>query len=189
MDENLRHLIEESGLVIPSARQHALPPPLRRLHRRILHHFADQAGAPTTLLLHQWAHDLDVSLETALARLVAVDLVEADPPSGRLFGAYPFSATPRGHAVQIDGGPTVHAYCAIDALGIPGMLGRGVGISSRDPHTGESIRVTVTDGQATWQPRDTVVVVGTDNGGREQSACCCRCPYITFHATMHDSYS
>jgi hypothetical protein len=36
--------------------------------------------------------------------------------------AYPFSGTPRGHRVRIDGEHWVEAMCAVDALGIAAML-------------------------------------------------------------------
>jgi hypothetical protein len=70
----------------------------------------------------------------------------------------------RCHKVELAGGPTVEAYCAIDALGIPAMLDRDVVISSQDPpYTSEPIRITVTNGQATWRPDQTVVVLGTEH--------------------------
>jgi hypothetical protein len=131
-----------------------------------------------------WAHDLDVSLDTALDQLVAADLVEADPSMpARLLGAYPFSAIARGHTVQIAGGTTVQAYCAVDALGISSMLGRDVIITSRDPRTGEPIRVVVTERQTSWQPENTVMVLGTSRSC-EPFAHCCRCPYINFHSSV-----
>jgi hypothetical protein len=61
------------------------------------------------------------------------------------------------------------------------MLNRDVVISSRDPDTGEPIRVTVTNGQASWHPDNTVVVVGSDRSCGPSA--CCRCPYITFHSS------
>jgi hypothetical protein len=164
MDETLHRAVTNSGIVIPPARQRALSPPLRDLHRRILGHFADHATAPGPDLLGQWAHDLDVSLETALGQLVAADLVEADPSrTTRLLGAYPFSAIARGHTVQIEGGRTVQAYCAVDALGISSMLERNVIVTSHDPHTGEPIRIVVTESQTIWQPDTTVMVLGTSS--------------------------
>jgi hypothetical protein len=73
MDETLHRAVTNSGIVIPPARQRTLSPPLRSLHRRILRHFADRATAPAPRLLGEWAHDLDVSLDTALDQLVADD--------------------------------------------------------------------------------------------------------------------
>jgi hypothetical protein len=125
MDEILHRAVTNSGIVIPPARQRSLSPPLRSLHRRILRHFTDHATAPLRQLLGEWAHDLGVDLDAALGQLVAADLIETDPTApARLLGAYPFTAIARGHTVQIDGGPTVQAYCAVDALGISRMLGR-----------------------------------------------------------------
>ena len=63
-------------------------------------------------------------------------------PDGKIHSAYPFSATQTPHRVQITGGAEVWSMCAIDALGIPAMLGRGVIITSRDPVTGEPVTVT-----------------------------------------------
>jgi hypothetical protein len=43
---------------------------------------------------------------------------------GTIRAAYPFSATQTPHRVRIAGGAEVWSMCAIDALGIPAMLGR-----------------------------------------------------------------
>lgn len=181
MDQTLHRLAETFGIVNPVARQHTLPPPLRQLHQHILRHFAEHATAPEPARLREWAHHLDIELDDALDQLVSVDLVEADQATARLLGAYPFSAIPRGHKVRLAGAPTIEAYCAIDALGIPTMLNRDVVIRSQDPDTGEPIRITVTNGQASWHPDNTVVVVGSDRSIGPSA--CCRCPYITFHSS------
>lgn len=181
MDQTLHRLAETLGIVTPIARQRTLQPPLRQLHQHILRHFAQHATAPEAQQLREWAHQLDIELSEALGQLVAVDLVEADPATARLRGAYPFSAIPRGHKVQLADGPTVEAYCAIDALGIPAMLDRDVVISSRDPDTGGPIRITVTNGQTSWHPDNTVVVVGS--GPSCGPSACQSCPYITFHSS------
>jgi Alkylmercury lyase len=181
MDQTLHRLAETFAIVTPTARQRTLPPPLRLLHQGILRHFAQHATAPEPGRLREWTQQLDIELEEAVDQLVAVDLVEADPATARLLGAYPFSAIPRGHKVQLAGGPTVEAYCAIDALGIPAMLNRDVVISSRDPDTGEPIAITVVNGQASWRPDDTVVVIGTDRSCG--ASACSHCPFITFHAS------
>jgi hypothetical protein len=130
MDQTLHRLAETFGIVTPIARQRELPPALRQLHQHILRHFALQATAPEPARLREWAQQLAIELDAALDQLVAVDLVETEPATAQLLGAYPFSALPRGHKVQLGGGPTVEAYCAIDALGIPAMLNRDVVISS-----------------------------------------------------------
>jgi hypothetical protein len=181
MDQTLHRLAETFGIVTPIARQRTLPPPLRQLHQHILRRFAQHATAPEPQRLGEWAHQLDIELDAALDQLLSVDLIETDPATAQLRCAYPFSAIPRGHKVQLASGPTVEAYCAIDALGIPAMLDRDVVISSRDPHTGEPIRITVTNGQASWRPSEAVVVLGSDRSCGPSA--CCRCPYITFHSS------
>jgi hypothetical protein len=181
MDQTLHRLAKTFAIVTPMARQRTLPPTLRLLHQGILRHFAQHATAPEPGRLREWAHQLDIELDEALDQLVAVDLVEADPAAGQLLGAYPFSAIPRGHKVQLAGGPTVEAYCAIDALGIPAMLDRDAVISSRDPHTSEPISITVVNGQASWRPDETVVLLGSDHSCG--ASACSSCPYITFHSS------
>jgi broad specificity phosphatase PhoE len=181
MDQTLHRLAETFGIVTPIARQRTLRPALRQLHQHILRHFAEHATAPEPERLREWARQLDIGLDAGLEQLVSVDLVEADPATAQLLGAYPFSAIPRGHKVQLAGGPTVEAYCAIDALGIPAMLDRDVVISSRDPHTGQPIRITVTNGQASWRPDAAVVVLGS--GPSCGPSACHRCPFITFHSS------
>src|SRR4029453_12442032 len=115
MDQTVHRLAETFGIVNPSARQRTLPPPLRQLHQQILRHFAEHATAPEAARLREGAHQLDIELDEALAQLVSVDLVEADPATARLLGAYPFSAIRRGHKVQLADRPTVEASCAISA--------------------------------------------------------------------------
>ena len=181
MEQTLPRLADTFGIVTPIARQRTLPPPLRQLHQHILRHFAQHATAPQPQRLREWVKQLDIELSEALDQLVSVDLVEAEPATARLLGAYPFSAIPRGHKAQLAGGPTVEAYCAIDALGIPAMLDRDMVISSRDPDTGQPIRITVTNGQASWRPNEAVVVIGSVPTCGPSA--CQNCPYITFHSS------
>jgi hypothetical protein len=105
MDQTLHRLAETLGIVTPMARQRTLQPPLRQLHQHILRHFAQHAAAPEPQRLREWAGQLDIELNAALDQLVAVDLIEADPATTRMLGAYPFSAIPRGHKSSSPTGP------------------------------------------------------------------------------------
>jgi Alkylmercury lyase len=106
-------------------------------------------------------HDPDrVALEAAapgvpadriLAELAATDFLTLDG-QGRVDAAYPFSARPTGIEVALPGGVRVAAMCAIDALGIPAMLGSDAVITSVDPVSGDPVQVRFTDGIAAWQP-------------------------------------
>jgi hypothetical protein len=100
--------------------------------------------------------------------------------SGGIAAAYPFSATPTPHMVQIDDGAQVWAMCAIDALGISAMLGRDAVISSSDPATGEQVVVATfaasSQGRrrtAVWDPPASVVFVGQREPGGPAAQVCC----------------
>jgi len=130
-----------------------------------------------------------------LADLHAEDFLQLDD-TGQIRAAYPFSAVPTPHLVQITGGPQVHAMCAIDALGIAAMLGTAAIITSSDPRTGESVTVSVPAGgrTAVWEPATTVVFAGRRSPGGALADCtpaCCPtppaadicCGYMNFFAT------
>lgn len=145
-----------------STRRKDLAPPVVALHKKVLRHFADTGQAPDATTVRSWVAELGVDADTAIENLIAVDLIEADASTVTVHGAYPFVADHRGHRVQIEGGATVNAYCAVDALGVPPMLDRTATITATDPHTGEPIRITVHDENATWEPPETVVTLPAD---------------------------
>jgi hypothetical protein len=137
----------------------------RAVHRAVLQAFA-VTGAPPgrpDLVLAAGGADPD----RLLAELHEHDVIRLDE-RGAIRAAYPFSARPTAHVVDIDGGPSVYAMCAVDALGMSAMLHRRVVIHSAEPDTGAAITVTVHTGRSTWSPRTTVVVVG---GAHSASAC------------------
>ena len=120
------------------------------------------AGTPPTPdTLAEAASTFHVDVAAALATFAREDLVHHDPATGAILVAYPFSGTPRGHRVRIDGEHEVEAMCAIDALGIASMLERQVEITSRDPLTGAEVWVRLDPGEgAWWEPETTVVLDG-----------------------------
>ncbi|MFI0004745.1 MULTISPECIES: alkylmercury lyase family protein [Streptomyces albovinaceus subgroup] len=63
--------------------------------------------------------------------------------------------------------------CAIDALGIPAMLGQDAVITSSDPVTGEPVTVTASGEVVIWEPQDAVVFVGRRPGGGPAATSCC----------------
>lgn len=93
-----------------------------RARRYVLRHFADTGRAPG---LAELRRELQLSSEedaaAVLTRLHEADLIVYDATTERITAAYPFSGKPTGHRVEI-GDRTLHALCAIDALGIPSML-------------------------------------------------------------------
>lgn len=108
------------------------------------------------------------AVRAALARLADRDLVVLDEHR-RVVAAYPFSAAPTPHRVMLARfGTTVHALCAIDGLGIGGMLGADTVIESRCAETGAPVTVRTRSGGralAELAPADTVVWYGIAYAG------------------------
>jgi hypothetical protein len=153
---------------------------LRAVHQAVLRSFAQAGGPPETSLLEDAAAPFDAA--QALAGLAAGDFLYLDD-AGRITAAYPFSALPTAHRVQIAGGASAYAMCAIDALGIAPMLGGKAVIQSADPSTGQPITVTVDGSNSEWHPRTAVVFdgrTGSDYDGPSAEICC---GYMNFFAT------
>lgn len=110
----------------------------------------------------------------SLAELAQADVLGLDD-SGGIRMAYPFSSIPTPHIVAIAAGPRVYAMCAIDALGIPPMLGADAVISSADPVSGTPVTVVFRDGRASWSPDSAVVFVGRRNGNGTAELVSCGC--------------
>jgi hypothetical protein len=161
------------GRVAPAVRG------LRAVHQAVLRSFAATGRGPEPDLLAEAARPFDVA--QVLAELAEGDFLCLDQ-AGRISAAYPFAATPTPHTVQIEGGASAYAMCAIDALGIARMLRTSVAIRSADPGTGEEVTVTVSGSGAVWQPATAVVFVGrtaSECAGPSAAVCC---DFINFFA-------
>ncbi|MEU0120559.1 alkylmercury lyase family protein [Streptomyces albidoflavus] len=158
---------------------------LRAVHQAVLRHFAATGTVPEPDVLEPAAALAGRTAGEVLEELVREDFLTLDA-EGRIRAAYPFSATPTRHRVQIADGPAVWSMCAIDALGIPVMLGQDVTIASTDPVTGEPVTVS-TSGQATvWEPKGAVVFIGQrPGGGPAATACCDALNFFTSAAAAH----
>jgi Alkylmercury lyase len=153
---------------------------LRAVHQAVLRSFAETGSAPATTSLQAHAEPFD--LAHVLAELADGDFLGIGE-NGQITTAYPFSAAPTAHRVQIAGKATVFAMCAIDALGISAMTGLPTVIKSTDPSTGEPVTVHVDGASSTWTPATAVVYVGhsaSDCGGPSGSVCC---SYMNFFAS------
>jgi hypothetical protein len=153
---------------------------LRAVHQAVLRSFVQTGVAPEICSLAMHAAPFGVS--RVLAELADGDFLCLDD-AGQITTAYPFSALPTAHRVQMGNNVTVFAMCAIDALGISAMAGLPVVIESADPSTGEPITVTVDGAHGTWDPATAVVYAGrTDSECAGPSASVC-CEYMNFFAT------
>jgi len=153
---------------------------LRAVHQAVLRSFVQSGAAPDIAALADHAAPFEVS--QVLAELADGDFLCLDH-AGQITAAYPFSALPTRHRVQIAGNAAVFAMCAIDALGISAMTGLPVVIESADLSTGEPVTVDVDGASSTWDPVTAVAYVGRTGGecaGPSASVCC---GYINFFAT------
>jgi mercuric reductase len=102
-----------------------------RLWRAILSGFA-RTGQAQDLPSLGAATGLDTpAIASHLGGLQGRDILVLDAASGSVTAAYPFCAWASEQRVAIAGGATVHALCAIDALGAGAMLGRDSTVESR----------------------------------------------------------
>ncbi|TDE01181.1 alkylmercury lyase family protein [Jiangella asiatica] len=154
------------------ARAVPVEPLERAMHQAILRSFAANGLPPSIDDLHRETGASLRAVADVLRRLHDSDTIRLDA-QGAIVVAYPFSARPTRHRVQIGNRIEVHAMCGIDALGISGMLGEDVRIDTTDPVSGDPITVTSIDGRATWDPRSAVAFVGAGAGGGPSADCCC----------------
>lgn len=155
--------------------------PSRLVHQAILRAFARTGQAPSRADLQGVAGAAGVELDPALAELNHADLIVLDR-RGELLAAYPFSATPTPHRLTLGSGVSLHAMCAIDALGVSAMLGQPVTVTSAEPDIGRPVTVQVDGDQATWEPPTAVVLAAATDD------CCApsaqrTCGYINFFTT------
>jgi hypothetical protein len=155
--------------------------PGRLVHQAILRAFAGTGQAPSVADLDPVASAAGVEPAAALAELDRADLIVLDP-HGEILAAYPFSAAPTPHRLTLGSGVSVHAMCAIDALGVSAMLGQPVTVTSAEPDTGQPVTVRVGSDQAIWEP-PTALVLAAATGD-----CCApsaqrTCGYISFFTT------
>jgi hypothetical protein len=155
--------------------------PERALYRWILRRFA-AGSALTSSDIDQAAGEQGVVPEPALRRMEEGDLIQrlAD---GTIWCAYPFSAQPTGHTVEVEGRqPPVHAMCAIDALGIPFMLHCTGVVRSTDPTSGRDVVISIDQaGNLRSDPAHPVALVGRTECVEPLASSCC--PLVNLFGT------
>lgn len=151
----------------------------QRLYRVLLQFLAAQGAAPSMPAAATTAGLTEDQVGSALHRLASADLVALDA-SGDLVGVFPLSARPTRHRVTLPNGRELHAMCAVDALGVPAMVGQPGTIHSSDPSTGGAICVEISDQTVVAEPAETVVLLCRSGAGPLASACC---SVIDFYAS------
>jgi alkylmercury lyase len=176
-----------AGWRATGGRQALLPGALRGLHQGVLRQFLTHGRAPDRAWIQKQAAGLGLDAARAIQQLTAADLVHLGA-DGVVSVAYPFSGVPRGHQVQLAGGPTVQAMCAIDALGIPPMADRDATITAADPATGDEVTVQARAGTWHWAPASTVVLAARTGANGPSVECTCDHMNFYSHAEHAQNY-
>lgn len=179
--DTARTLISMAGALL-EWEQHNLNAQEDAVRRYILAQYPLQGRAPTVQEIGQ---ALDLTLDdtkTILQRLHEWDMLCLEPECSSIRLAYPFSSVPTPHVVTFDQwseAKPVYAQCAIDALGLPFMLGRDLSITSSCVACGKAIAITVRDQIiVAYSPSETLVWAGTIQ--REGPVAASACPAINF---------
>jgi len=172
------HRMERSNDLGERLRRAGLSPQEEEVRKAILTAFADGGKAPS---VPELAHALGLPLAPVLAAcrtLAASDLIVWHDEKAPIVSAYPFSGLPTAHQVLLVGRPTLYALCAIDALGIPCMLGHGARMHSACFFCHTPVHVDIDGGLLQRAYPSTSVVWRSARDG------CChaevRCPLTNF---------
>jgi hypothetical protein len=95
-------------------------------------------------------------VETAVARLVERGTMARGAETGEVVAARGLALTETPHTLTLDG-RQVHAFCAVDAVGIPAALHLDARADSRCHLCGAPLTITFTDGVVTEAPAGVVI--------------------------------
>jgi hypothetical protein len=155
----------------------------RQFHRALLRSFLTLGRAPTVAELQEPARAAPDGVAALLSELVLQDVIQRDT-DGTIRAAYPFSGRPTEHQVHLAGQSPFFAMCAIDALGLPFMVGKAARIVTCDPVDATRIEILIdpTTGEQVWQPEETVILADQRPKPPIIAADCC-CPLINAFAS------
>lgn len=98
-------------------------PTILAVYRHILRTFAGTGHPPSAEAVAAAVGLPDAATADRYIGIIeAADGLCRDPASGEILSAYPFSAAPTSHCVELGTSQAVYAMCAIDALSIPFMF-------------------------------------------------------------------
>lgn len=144
--------------------------PCLPVYRAIIDHIVSDGAPPPDDVLAQRARTTPARVAMIREALAKQDWLTLDD-DGALATIYPFSLTPTGITVTIDGVER-HAMCAIDALGVAPMLNRAVLVSAACAHCDTPITIAVTPHDLEgYTPPGTVVTARYATGPAASSRC------------------
>jgi len=176
---SIQHIIESRRAAISRLGREE-----ERAHGTIIEYFRHHGRAPTGAELVRMLGTSEDSVAGILRRLDELDVIYLDPGTKEIASAYPFSNAPTPHLVAFldEGGEErgrAYAVCAVDALGIPSMLGEAIRISSRCGSCGKGVSIGVRDGVKA--PNGLVVWFGLRRSGHAATTAC---PSIQFYCSQ-----
>lgn len=130
----------------------------RMVLRAILNYFVSTGGPVKVETVRTLLPEHDpAEVYLAVEELNKKDMILIQ--DGQVVLAYPFAGAPTTFTVVLPDGRERYAVCAIDALGIPAMLGQPVTIRSRCHHCQEPLELHVRPGGPVG-PSEVMVWVG-----------------------------
>ncbi len=153
---------------------HALGADEDLVWRAVLHLYADKWRPPR---LDEVAAETGIAADHVAALLRELqrrDLVGLDPGSGAIRYAYPFTESATCHQVKLRG-HSLHALCAIDALGVASMYGTDVLVRSPCRFCGETVHAATADkglALGSVAPAEAVVWYDFAFSGSAAASCC-----------------
>lgn len=145
------------------------------LQRRIAAATPPVLSAYVSIVSHWHVHGTPPGEYIKPALLEALVAMDAVVPQRNGLGCYPFSADPTDFVVCCADGKRVHAFCAIDALAIPGLLRSSAQIMSRCASCGQRRRcgdVSEDGSLAGQRPGCTAVIWEHSDQEMTDDACC-----------------
>lgn len=132
----------------------------------------------------QLAERVDLPVEEVATHLDNWPMVQRDN-HGRVVGFVGLSLQPTSHVLEVDG-RTLYAWCALDTLYLPELLGRPARIRSTAPETGEIITLAV-DGSTVRDvsPEGAVMTLHEVGGIDLQDVVGTFCCYVHFFVSEH----
>src|SRR5688500_16809140 len=148
----------------------------RRVHRALMEVILATGAVPSMAELAATLAASPEEIRNSLRALAAADYLAVDA-GDRVTCLYPLSAAPTTHVVLMERNRRF-AMCAIDALGIPAMLGRERDLEGRCAVCNAPIAVRVRPGAiASATPTTAMVVARRDEDEPAFAACC---PFTVF---------